>query len=78
MIDITNSINNALNIVEKRVENKRKEDIEPDILELYSELLKANTALIYRKNFEKRLANFDCFGKDRGLANAVWELYNFT
>jgi hypothetical protein len=73
MTDITNSINNALAIVEKQVRNVRKEEIDPDMLALYSELLRANTALIYRKNIEKRLADFDCFGKDKGLINAVWK-----
>jgi hypothetical protein len=74
MTDITNSINNAINIVEKRINFQEKEANEPYMLELYGELLRANTALIYRKNIEKKLANFDCFGKDKVFANTVWEL----
>ena len=72
MTDIKNAINNAIDIVKRRINIENMEESDPELVDLYFELATAITALRIRSKIEKRLADFDCFGKDKDFADAVW------
>jgi hypothetical protein len=78
MTRLTISLKNALAIVKKRINFENEADNDPEMVMLFQELLTATTALHYRKQFDKRLADFDHLGKDKEFANTVWEGYKFS
>ena len=71
MIDISNAVKNSLAIVKKRINFDNIEDNDPEMLQLFNELLTANSSIIIRNQLDKRMR---CFSqqKDKELVNAIW------